>query len=107
MPEARPCVLYARKSTDREDKQILSIPAQLEELRRFAEREDLTIERELVEHCSAREPGRPVFSELLNQVAHGGVERILAWKLDRVARNPIDGGALIHYLGKGPAEHSR
>ncbi len=102
MPETpRRCVLYARKSTDREDKQILSIPAQLTELRRFAERAGLAIEREFTESCSAREPGRPIFSELLQEAATGKVERILAWKLDRLARNSVDGGALIHYLGKG------
>ena len=99
--EVRRCVLYVRKSTDREDKQILSIPAQLRELREFALRSGLTIERELEEACSAREPGRPVFSKLLGDVAAGRVERILAWKLDRLTRNPIDGAALTHFLGKG------
>ena len=101
MPQTERCVLYARKSTDREDKQILSIPAQLNELRRFAERCGLVITDELVEHCSAREPGRPIFSKLLQDIATGKVARVLSWKLDRLARNPIDGGALIHYLGKG------
>ena len=99
--EVRRCVLYVRKSTDREPKQILSIPAQLRELREFAVRSGLTIESELEEACSAREPGRPVFSKLLGDVAAGRVERILAWKLDRLTRNPIDGAALTHFLGKG------
>jgi site-specific DNA recombinase len=101
MPDTRRCILYARKSTDREDMQILSIPAQLTELRRFAERSGLAVTEELTESCSAREPGRPVFSRLLQDIAAGRIERLLAWKLDRLARNPIDGGALIHYLGKG------
>ncbi len=102
MPEPRRrCVLYVRKSTDREDKQILSIPAQLKELREFAMRTGLGIDAELEEAYSAREPGRPVFSQLLGDVAAGRIERVLAWKLDRLARNPIDGGALIHFLGKG------
>ncbi|MCC7540578.1 MAG: recombinase family protein [Deltaproteobacteria bacterium] len=102
MPEpTRRCVLYVRKSTDREDKQILSIPAQVKELREFAVRVGLKIDAELEEAHSAREPGRPVFSKLLGDVAAGRVERVLAWKLDRLARNPIDGGALIHFLGKG------
>lgn len=99
--ESRHCVLYVRKSTDREDKQILSIPAQLKELREFALRTGLTIDIELEEAHSAKEPGRPIFSKLLADVAARRVERILVWKLDRLARNPIDGGALIHFLGKG------
>jgi site-specific DNA recombinase len=56
---------------------------------------------ELTESYSAREPGRPIFSKLLADIATGKVERILSWKLDRLARNPVDGGTLIHYLGNG------
>src|SRR4051812_8480022 len=96
-----PCTLYARKSTDREDMQILSIQGQLRELRRFAERAGLVVTTELTESCSAREPGRPIFSKLLSDIERGRVPRVLAWKLDRLARNPVDGGALIHALGKG------
>jgi site-specific DNA recombinase len=101
MTAPRPCVLYARKSTDREDKQILSIPAQLRELREFAQRSGLTIVEELTESCSARKLGRPVFSKLLRSAQAGRVQRILAWRLDRLARNPVDGGQLIYLLGEG------
>jgi site-specific DNA recombinase len=100
MNVTRPCVLYTRKSTDREDKQILSIQGQLRELRDFATRSGLTITTELTESCSARKPGRPVFSKLLKDAEAGRVERILAWRLDRLARNPVDGGQLIYLLGE-------
>lgn len=97
----RSCVLYARKSTDREDKQILSIPSQIRALREFATRSGLTITHELVESCSARRPGRPIFSKLLKDAEAGRVERVLSWRLDRLARNPVDGGQLIFLLGEG------
>src|SRR5690606_22621887 len=64
-------------------------------------RSGIVISEELTESCSAREPGRPVFSRLLTDVAAGRVYGVVCWKLDRLARNPIDGGALTHYLGKG------
>ena len=101
MQNQRTCVIYARKSTDREDMQILSIEGQLRELREYAARASLKVSAELVESCSAREPGRPIFSKLLADAQAGRVERILSWKLDRLARNPVDGGALIYALGKG------
>jgi len=57
--------LYARKSTDVEDKQVLSIDAQLNELREFAQREGIVIVEELIEKRSAKKPGRPIFNRML------------------------------------------
>jgi site-specific DNA recombinase len=94
-------VIYARKSSESEDRQVLSIPAQIKELRELAARQGLEITEELTESYSAKEPGRPVFSRLLADVAKGKVPAILCWKLDRLSRNPVDAGNLSHYLGKG------
>ena len=60
--------LYARKSTDEEDRQILSIESQLIELREFAKKEDISIIREFTESKTAKEPGREVFNEMLKLV---------------------------------------
>ena len=57
--------LYARKSTDVEDKQVLSIEAQLTELREYAKRENIEISAEFIEKQSAKVPGRPIFNKLL------------------------------------------
>lgn len=89
--------IYARKSTDVEDKQVLSIDAQLVELREFAKRENINIAAEFVEKQSAKAPGRPVFGKLLAEIdASGG--NILAWHPDRLARNSVDGGQIIYLL---------
>jgi DNA invertase Pin-like site-specific DNA recombinase len=93
--------LYARKSTDVEDKQALSIDAQLAELREFAEREHLTIIAELIEKQSAKMPGRPIFNNLLERLEAGEAEGILAWHPDRLARNSVDGGRIIYLLDTG------
>jgi site-specific DNA recombinase len=90
--------LYARKSTDVEDKQVLSIDAQLNELREFAEREQITIVDELIEKQSAKIPGRPIFNAMLERVETGEAEGILAWHPDRLARNSVDGGRIIYML---------
>ena len=91
-------ILYARKSTDVEDKQVLSIEAQLVELRAYAKQEGLQILDELVEKQSAKVPGRPVFGGMLKRIENGEANGILAWHPDRLARNSIDGGQIVYLL---------
>ena len=93
-------ILYARKSTDVEDKQVLSIEAQLVELREYAKRENLDISAEYIEKQSAKSPGRPVFGKMLANIEQNG-GNILAWHPDRLARNSIDGGQIIYLLDSG------
>ena len=60
--------LYARKSTDVEDKRVLSIESQLAELRALAKNEGLEVAKEFVEKRSAKMPGRPVSSEMMARI---------------------------------------
>ena len=93
--------LYARKSTDTEEKQILSIESQLAELRIFADREKLTIKEEFVEARTAKIPGRPIFDEMIKRMENGEADGIIAWHPDRLARNSIDGGRIVYLLDTG------
>ncbi len=90
--------LYARKSTDEPDRQILSIEAQITELREFGEREHLEIVQEFVESQTAKEPGRPIFNQMLSLIEKGFAQGILAWHPDRLARNSVDGGRIIYLI---------
>jgi len=90
--------LYARKSTDDEERQMLSIEAQLAELREYASSEGLTVSREFVESRTAKKPGRPIFNEMLERIENGEAEGLLAWHPDRLARNWTDGGHVINLL---------
>ena len=49
-------IIYARKSTEEDDRQILSIEAQLVELKEFAAKEKLEIVASLCEAKTAKEP---------------------------------------------------
>ena len=88
--------LYARKSTEDDDHQIMSIEAQLFELREYARRENLEILQEFQESKSAKTPGREVFNQMMMRVESGEANGILAWHPDRLARNSIDGGRIIY-----------
>ncbi|MEW5908116.1 MAG: recombinase family protein [Patescibacteria group bacterium] len=94
-------IIYARKSTEDEDRQILSIEAQLVELREFAAKEKLKIVASLCEAKTAKEPGRTKFAEMLKQIEQGKADGILSWHPDRLARNSVDGGRIIHMIDKG------
>ena len=93
--------LYARKSTDVEDKQVRSIEDQIAELRAFAKQENLNVVDIFIEKQSAKIPGRPIFNEMLNKIENGEANGILAWHADRLARNSVDGGKIIYLLDCG------
>jgi len=90
-----PCFLYARKSTEAEDRQVLSIEAQIKEMREVAKRWNLRIVETLTESKSSKEPGRPVFNTMMKRLYKNEARGVLSWKLDRLARNPIDGASII------------
>jgi len=88
--------LYARKSTEEDDRQVMSIEAQLFELRELARKENLEILEEFQDSKSAKTPGREVFGEMMMRVEKLEGVGILAWHPDRLARNSIDGGRIIY-----------
>ena len=97
--------LYARKSTDVEDKQILSIESQLAELRELAKRENLYVVDEFIEKRSAKVPGRPVFNTMLSRIQNGEAQGIVCWKIDRLSRNPVDSGKIQWMLQQNIIQH--
>lgn len=99
--------LYARKSTDVEDKQVRSIEDQLAVLRALAKEQGLHIVQEFTEKRSAKVPGRPVFNEMMARIEKGEAQGIICWKLDRLARNMADGGKIIEWLLQSIIEHVR
>ena len=94
--------LYARKSSEDEERQVMSIEAQLAELADFAKRENIIIAETFIESKSAKQPGRPVFNEMITKV-HASKEPVglLAWHPDRLARNSVDGGQIIYSIDIG------
>jgi len=94
-------IIYARKSTEEDDRQVLSIEAQLVELKEFAAKEKLEIIASLCEAKTAKEPGRMKFAEMLSLIEKGKANGIISWHPDRLARNSVDGGRIIHFVDRG------
>ncbi|MET4424257.1 site-specific DNA recombinase [Bradyrhizobium sp. JR18.2] len=86
---------------------MLSIESQINELKALAARDGLEIVAVLQESRSAKGLGRPVFAEMHERITRGQANGILCWKLDRLARNFIDGGSVIDALQRGVIAHIR
>ncbi len=99
MTEAQPNLkycLYARKSTEGDEKQALSIDSQIKEMTQIAERENLLVSEIRRESHSAKESGtRPVFEELVKDIDSGIFDGVITWAPDRLSRNAGDLGKLV------------
>ena len=92
-------VLYARKSTESEERQILSIESQVKEMLQLAEKEGLEIIDIRRESHSAKDSGqRPVFKEILEDIRRQRFNGILTWAPDRLSRNAGDLGSLVDLM---------
>ena len=97
-----PYFLYARKSSESEDRQVQSIEDQIKRLKVLANDLGLSIKEILTESKSAKKPHhRPVFADMLNRIEKGEAEGILCWQINRLSRNPVDSGTLGWMLQQG------
>ncbi len=91
--------LYARKSSEAEEQQALSIDSQIKEMLGTAQRDGLNIVDIYRESHSAKACGqRPVFNKLLTDIREDKFNAVLVWHPDRLSRNAGDLGALVDLL---------
>ncbi len=94
--------LYARKSSESEDRQVQSIEDQVSRLNALAASMKIEIVEIYEEAKSAKQPNnRPFFSEMLERIERGEAQGILCWQINRLSRNPVDSGTLQWMLQKG------
>ena len=93
--------IYTRRSQDERNRQVLSLPSQIRELRALGEREGIHIFQVLEESRTAKEPGRPIFNKMLERIERGEANAIFIWDIDRLYRNPVDEGRVRWMLQKG------
>ncbi len=100
--------LYARKSTESEERQVLSIESQVKEMLQLAEREGLEVVAMKRESHSAKETGqRPIFNEIIEEIQSGKYNGILTWAADRISRNAGDLGRVVDLMDAGHLQEIR
>ncbi len=91
--------LYARKSSESDERQTMSIDSQIKEMSDLAKKEGLMISDSKLESHSAKNSGqRPVFNQLLENIRGGKINGILTWAPDRLSRNAGDLGMLVDLM---------
>ena len=101
--------LYARKSTESESRQVRSIEDQITDCEKLASDMHLNVRAPYIqERKSARSPGkRPQFAQLIDDIEAGRINAIVCWHPDRLCRNMVEGGKLIHLLDTGQLKDIR
>lgn len=105
MTDIRYC-LYARKSSESDERQAMSIDGQIKEMLQIAKREKINIVETVTESHSAKESTqRPAFNKLLDCVHQGKYNAILTWAPDRLSRNAGDLGRIVDLMDQGKLSH--
>ena len=100
--------LYARKSTESEERQVLSIESQVKEMLQLADKEGLEVVDMKRESHSAKETGkRPIFNEIVEDLRAGKYNGILTWAADRISRNAGDLGKIVDLMDAGMLQEIR
>ena len=91
--------LYARKSTESEERQVMSIDSQIKEMLQVAERDGLEIvEIRRESHSAKNSSERPVFNSIVEDIRLGKFNGIITWAPDRLSRNAGDLGSLVDLM---------
>jgi len=94
--------LYARKSSEADEKQALSIDSQINEMLALAKKENMEIVEVRQESHSAKASGtRPVFNGIVEDIGNGLFTSILTWAPDRISRNAGDLGRIVDLMDRG------
>lgn len=90
--------IYCRKSSEQEDRQVLSLDSQEKELMEYAQKEKLVVVGVYKEAKSAHKAGRPLFNEMLQRLEKGIADGVIVWDESRIARNSRDSGNFIYMI---------
>lgn len=94
--------MYCRKSSEDEERQVISNESQHDALEPISIRDRLVMREEISEEASAKMSGtRPKFNTMLKRIRKGEANAILCWHLNRLSRNAGDAAEIIELMDQG------
>lgn len=91
-----------RSSEDNEDKQVRSIEGQQQDLQEVSTKLRLSkLKKYDPESKSAFKIGRPIFSQIIQDIENGVIDALLVWHANRISRNYGDGGKFVQLMSEG------
>ena len=91
---------YLRKSSEAEERQTLSIPAQKDKIKElFGNLEIVDFFEE--SHSAFKPYNRPLFAKMIERINKGEANGIVTWHPDRLSRNEIDAADITYALRTG------
>ena len=95
-------MIYCRKSSESDERQIQSLPDQITNLTELVRQKGLElIGSPLQESKTAKIPGRPIFGQLVQMIEDGKINGIVLLNPSRLSRNTVDTGRIIYQMDQG------
>lgn len=95
-------ILYARKSSETEDRQENSITDQVTGMEEVGIRRNLEVITTITDQKTAHKPGvREGFSQMITLLKEGKADAILTYNTNRLSRNPQESGIIQQLLQDG------
>jgi site-specific DNA recombinase len=96
--------LYCRKSSESEERQVLSLDSQEAKGKELAAKQNIKVDPKFLwkESKSAKDAGkRPMFSTMIEEITKGRINALIAWHPDRFSRNALDAATLVTLMDSG------
>ncbi len=95
-------LIYCRKSSESDERQIQSLPDQITNLTELVKQKGLDLAGEpLQESKTAKVPGRAIFDQLVQMIEDGKINGIILLNPSRLSRNTVDTGRIIYQMDQG------
>ena len=102
IPAVKRYVMYCRKSSESDERQVQSLPDQIVHLTKLTQQLGIQLVGEPIQESrTAKIPGRPLFNQVIQMIEDGKANGIVLLNPSRLSRNTVDTGRVIYMMDQG------